>query len=76
MTRDELAEKARDIAVNDDRYQYADFALSVLEEERRSHWCSQCGQWIWEPSCGPTHLARRLQLEIDCKAAAEEASRG
>lgn len=30
----------------------------ALTDVRAFLWCSQCGQWVWEPACGPTHAIR------------------
>lgn len=27
-------------------------------------WCSQCGQYLWESGCGPTHAAMFAELQV------------
>lgn len=38
----------------------AETALAALRE---TVWCSQCGQYLWQRACGPSHAARWARRE-------------
>lgn len=39
--------------------------IKKLEENVDKFYCGQCGQYIWKPSCGPTHAAYFAELDKD-----------
>lgn len=45
--------------------------LDELRNEVQVAWCTQCGQWLWQRACGPTHAMRWAELRA-ASASTEE----